>query len=173
MLPPHSRDRTIDDGRRNAFQHRDPRNSVRRKRRELNPQGVLNARPTSNRLPSPFGWLFRSNNVNRRLGSGRRSHRPFIPFEIISGRQGIRTLIPQSGRVALAAQPGQPYPAAFRYSVDRHLAWSSSTTLIEAVIALTEVGVEPTNSPGSRPGRFSSLRTRPITSIAGPGNDPG
>ena len=27
-------------------------------------------------------------------------------------------------------------------------------------IEVTEVGVEPTNSPGSRPGRFSSLRTR-------------
>ena len=27
---------------------------------------------------------------------------------------------------------------------------------------VTEVGVEPTKSPGSRPGRFSSLRTRPF-----------
>ena len=31
-------------------------------------------------------------------------------------------------------------------------------------IRLTEVGVEPTESPGSRPGRFSDLRTRPIQS---------
>ena len=31
-----------------------------RKERELNPQGTLkNARPASNRLPSPFGWPFR------------------------------------------------------------------------------------------------------------------
>ena len=26
---------------------------------------------------------------------------------------------------------------------------------------MTEVGVEPTHSPGSRPGRFANLRTRP------------
>ncbi len=26
---------------------------------------------------------------------------------------------------------------------------------------MTEVGVEPTKSPGSRPGRFANLRTRP------------
>ena len=28
-------------------------------------------------------------------------------------------------------------------------------------IGMTEVGVEPTKSPGSRPGRFANLRTRP------------
>ena len=42
-------------------------------------------------------------------------------------------------------------------------------------IGMTEVGVEPTDSPGSRPGRFANLRTRPsglFTSqmdLAGPG----
>lgn len=46
--------------------------------------------------------------------------------------------------------------------------------------AMTEVGVEPTKSPGSRPGRFASLRTQssasaipPEAEIAGPGVAPG
>lgn len=30
---------------------------------------------------------------------------------------------------------------------------------------IAEVGVEPTKSPGSRPGRFSSLRTRPVARV--------
>jgi hypothetical protein len=38
--------------------------------------------------------------------------------------------------------------------------------------AMTEVGVEPTESRGSRPRRFSILRTRPL-GIAGPGVAPG
>jgi hypothetical protein len=37
-------------------------------------------------------------------------------------------------------------------------------------IAMTEVGVEPTKSPGSRPGRFASLRTQ--SQVAGPGVAP-
>ncbi len=47
----------------------------------------------------------------------------------------------------LANRPGQPYPATFR------------------IVKVTKVGVEPTNSPGSRPGRFSHLRTRPSTPL--------
>jgi len=32
---------------------------MQRKERELNPQGTCDARPASNRFPSPIGWPFR------------------------------------------------------------------------------------------------------------------
>ena len=43
------------------------------------------------------------------------------------------------------------------------------------VLSVTEVGIEPTESRGSRPRRFSCLRTQPFASVrkmAGPGVAP-
>lgn len=81
------------------------------------------------------------------------------------------------GRAALAVRSGQPYPATFHMSVDSPGVEPESPPCHSGVVPLdhepevTEVGVEPTKSPGSRPGRFSCLRTRP--SVASPGVAPG
>lgn len=50
----------------------------------------------------------------------------------------------------------------------------ASYALDHAIICLVvETGVEPAKSLGSRPNRFSSLRTRPTEKMAGPGIAPG
>lgn len=103
------------------------------------------------------------------------------PSEPASGRRGIRTHTPRREH-ALAMRPGQPYPAAFRIvyqftrstQADRcavrtdcsavglggmHNA-ARSCFLFNERVQVAGVGVEPTESPGSRPGRFARLRTR-------------
>ena len=76
-----------------------------RKERELNPQGSLkNARPASNRFPSPFGWPFRNcfntSTRNRTQNTPLEAEHDFhftIEAKKLSGRQGIRTLISPKG----------------------------------------------------------------------------
>jgi len=93
-------------------------------------------------------------------------------------------------RTALAPRPGQPYPATFQESElssgppgsRTPITWLQARRLpVGPAAQVAEVGVEPTESRGSRPRRFFRLRTRPrgahlpriARQVAGPGVAPG
>jgi hypothetical protein len=107
----------------------------------------------------------------RQLASGRAEGKGFEPSSLITENRLSRAARPTvSGYLPvliLKWTTGESNPdllvagqASFR--------WTSSP--LNNLFQVTEVGVEPTKSRGSRPRRFSSLRTQ---SVAGPGVAPG
>ena len=69
-------------------------------------------------------------------------------------------------RPCCASDPGWNRTSTFLHVTQ------ASSPLDHGIVSVTEVGVEPTKSRGSRPRRFADLRTRPIQ-VAGPGVAPG
>ena len=167
-----------------------------RKERESNPQGLsckLGRLPTGSRRLSvcPSIVCFSSSTRNRTWnfslearGDIRFTIEPCCLRQLIepTERKARESNPHLYSRTALAVQPSKPYLATFQViewshrdlnSGFRNAMAMSSRWTTRSSNKVVETGVEPAKSLGSRPSRFSGLRTQPISKMAGPGVAPG
>jgi hypothetical protein len=114
--------------------------------------------------PVVFQWTAGESNPSHRPCKGQSPPTACRPSLLSRGPSGNRTRSPSLPRTCAAGTPTDHFssdPGWNRTSTLLHVTQASSP-LDHGIVSVTEVGVEPTKSPRSRPDRFACLRTRSV-----------